>query len=162
MTIAAGDRLPDATLLMMGTDGPTSVALHDKLKGRRVVIFAVPGAFTPTCSQAHRPSFIGTADAFRDKGIDEIICITVGDVFVVSEWGKVTGADEAGITLMADADSSYSRSIGLVFDAPPVGLYARPTRHAMIVKDGAVEVLQIEDSPGTCDMTGGETLLEMV
>lgn len=162
MTIATGDRLPEATLLYRGEEGPTMVPLHEKLKGRRVVIFAVPGPFTPTCSSAHMPSFVRTADEFYGKGIDEIICIAVNDVHVVAEWGRVTGGTEAGITMLADGDGSYTKSIGLAFDAPPVGFYGRPMRHAMIVNDGVVEVLQIEESRSTCEMTGGETLLSFV
>ncbi len=162
MSISVGDRLPDATFIFRGPDGPDSVALETKTKGRKVVIFSLPGPFTPTCSNAHMPSFVRTADRFFEKGVDEIICITVADVHVLAEWGKVSGANEAGITLLSDADSSYTRSIGMAFDAPPVGFYGRPVRHAMIVEDGVVRVLQIEESRSTCEMTGGETLLDLV
>jgi len=162
MTISVGDTLPDANLIFRSDDGPASVSLHDKLKGRKVVIFALPGAFTPTCSSAHMPSFVRTADQFREKGIDEIICITVADVHVLAEWGKATGADDAGITLLADGDSSYTKSIGMSFDAPAVGFYGRPVRHAMMVEDGLVKVLQVEENRGVCEMTAGETLLARV
>ena len=162
MTIAVGDQLPNATLIFRSDDGPSTVSLHDKLKGRKVVIFSLPGPFTPTCSNAHMPSFVRTAHEFHEKGVDEIICITVSDVHVLAEWGKASGATEAGITLLADADSSYTKSIGMAFDAPPVGFYGRPVRHAMIVDDGIVTVLQVEESRSVCEMTGGETLLELV
>ena len=162
MTITVGNTLPDATLLYRGNDGPASVSLREKLAGRKVVIFSLPGPFTPTCSNAHMPSFVRTAERIREKGVDEIICITVADIHVLAEWGSVTGADEAGITLLADPDSSYTKAIGMAFDAPPVGFYGRPVRHAMIVEDGTISVLQVEESRSTCEMTGGETLLEML
>lgn len=162
MTIAVGDTLPEATLYFRGPEGPDSVTLAEKTKGRKVVIFAVPGAFTPTCSQAHMPSFVRTADAIRDKGVDEIICIVNNDIHVAAEWAAQTGADDAGITVLVDAGGAYSEEIGLAFTVPPLGFFSRPVRHAMIVDDGVVSVLQIEESKSTCDMTGGETLLAML
>ena len=162
MTIQVGDRLPEATLRFLGEDGPDEVQLSTKLKGRRVVIFSLPGAFTKTCTAAHMPSFVRTADAFRAAGIDEIICIAVNDIQVLDAWGHHTGATKAGISILGDCDGAYTKSIGLSFDAPPVGYYGRPVRHAMVVNDGVVEVLQIEESRSVCEMTAGETLLEMV
>lgn len=163
MALSVGDRLPEATLLYRDEDGgPATVDLSDKLDGRKVIIFAVPGPFTPTCTQSHMPTMVRTADQLRAKGVDEIICITVGDIHVVAEWGLSTGATDAAITLLADADSSYTKSIGMAFDAPPAGLFGRPVRHAMIVEDGVVKVLQIEESRSTCEMTSGETLLDLL
>ena len=161
MTIKVGDKVPEATLIHMASEGPQEVALPDRLAGRKVVLFGLPGAFTGTCSTAHVPSFIRTAEAFRDKGIDEIICVSVNDVFVMGEWAKATGADEAGITMLCDPSGAYARALGLQFDAPPVGLLGRLARHAMIVEDGIVQVLET-DEPGTCDATSGEALLEKV
>ena len=159
MTISAGDKLPDATLVRMGDDGPEQVALADHLKGRKVAIFAVPGAFTPTCHSAHVPSFIRTAGQFADKGVDEIICVSVNDPFVMQAWGAATGATDAGITMLGDAGSEFTRAIGMDFDAPPAGLMGRSQRYAMLVEDGKVTLLQVEENPGACEVSGGEALL---
>lgn len=157
--IQPGDKLPDATLTQMGAEGPEQVSLSDKTNGRKVVIFAVPGAFTPTCHSAHVPSFIRTKAQFDEKGIDEIICVSVNDPFVMSEWGKTTGATEAGLTMLADAQSEFTGAIGMQFDAPPAGLMARSKRYAMVVEDGKVTALNLEESPGACEISAGEGLL---
>ncbi len=162
MAISQGDTLPEATMVQMGAEGPQPVALADKVKGRKVVIFAVPGAFTPTCHSAHVPSFVRTKDQFDAKGVDEIICVSVNDPFVMNAWGEATGATAAGITMLSDAQSEFTTAIGMNFDAPPVGLMARSKRYAMVVEDGQVTVLQEEESPGVCDVSGGESLLEAI
>jgi len=159
MTIKPGDTLPDATFSRMGADGPEQVALGDLTKGRKVVLFAVPGAFTPTCHSAHVPSFIRTKDEFAAKGVDEIICLSVNDPFVMKAWGDATGAAEAGLTLLSDGTGAFTAEIGMNFDAPPVGLMGRSKRYAMLVEDGVVKLLHAEESPGTCDVSGGEALL---
>ena len=160
MTISTGEALPDATLLTIGAEGPAQVALADKVKGRKVVIFGLPGAYTGTCSTAHVPSFIRTKDQFDAKGVDEIICVSVNDPFVMAAWGKDTGADAAGLTMLADATGEMTAAIGMSFDAPPVGLIGRSLRYAMLVEDGVVKVLNTEDSPGECSISAGEGLLE--
>ncbi len=160
MTISQGDTLPDATLVQMGAEGPAPVQMADKLRGRKVVVFAVPGAFTPTCHSAHVPSFVRTKDQFMNKGVDEIICVSCNDPFVMKAWGEATGAEAAGITMLADASSEFTKAIGMDFDAPPAGLVARSKRYAMIVDDGKVSVLQAEENPGVCETSGGEALLE--
>jgi cytochrome c peroxidase len=159
MTISAGDRLPDAILVRMGDDGPEQVVLADLLKGRKVAIFAVPGAFTPTCHSAHVPSFIRTREQFADKGVDEIVCISVNDPFVMRAWGGATGATDAGITMLSDAGSDFTRAIGMDFDAPPAGLMGRSKRYAMLAEDGKIAILQAEENPGQCEVSGGEALL---
>ena len=159
MTIAPGDTLPEATLVKMGAEGPESVSLADHAKGKKVVIFAVPGAFTPTCHSAHVPSFIRTKDQFTAKGVDEIICVSVNDPFVMKAWGESTGATAAGITMLGDAESTFTKAIGMDFTAPPVGLIARSKRYAMVVEDGKVTKLHVEESPGVCEVSGGEALL---
>ncbi len=159
MTIAQGDTLPDATLVKMGADGPEAVTLANHAKGKKIVIFAVPGAFTPTCHSAHVPSFIRTKDQFAEKGVDEIICVSVNDPFVMKAWGEATGATEAGITMLGDAESAFTKAIGMDFDAPPAGLIARSKRYAMLVEDGKVTTLHVEESPGVCEVSGGEALL---
>lgn len=159
MTISKGDQLPDATLVQLGDEGPTPVSMADKVKGRKVVVFAVPGAFTPTCHSAHVPSFVRTKDQFDAKGVDEIICVSVNDPFVMKAWGDATGAAAAGITMLADAESAFTKAIGMDFDAPPAGLIARSKRYAMLVENGVVTQLNEESSPGECEVSAGEGLL---
>ncbi len=159
MAISQGDTLPDATLVQLGADGPAPVKMSDKTKGRKVVIFAVPGAYTPTCHSAHVPSFVRTKDQFDAKGVDEIICVSVNDPFVMKAWGEATGASDAGITMLGDAESAFTKAIGMDFDAPPAGLMGRSKRYAMLVEDGKVTLLQEEESPGVCEVSGGEALL---
>ena len=160
MTISQGDSLPDATLVQMGADGPEQVKMADKLKGRKVVVFAVPGAFTGTCTTAHVPSFVRTKDQFDAKGVDEVICVSCNDPFVMQAWGDSTGAAAAGITMLGDAQSEFTKAIGMDFDAPPVGLMGRSKRYAMLVDDGKVTLLQEEENPGVCEVSAGEALLE--
>ncbi len=159
MTLSKGDKIPQASLTQIGDNGPEEISLNDRLKGRKVVIFAVPGAYTPTCHSAHVPSFIRTKGGFDNKGMDEIICISVNDPFVMKSWGEATGATAAGLTMMADADASFTKSIGMEFSAPPAGLIDRSKRYAMVVEDGIVTHLQIEEAPGVCELSSGEALL---
>ncbi|MDN3712339.1 peroxiredoxin [Paracoccus cavernae] len=161
MAITTGDKLPAGELIKLGGNGPEKIAVS-AIGAGHVAIFAVPGAFTPTCSQAHMPSFVRTADAFRAKGVSRIYCITVNDPFVADAWAKATGADKAGIEVLADADGSFTKAIGMDFDAAAAGLLGRSKRYAMLVKDGVVEVLHLEESPGACEISGGESLLEAV
>ncbi len=161
MTITVGDKLPQTKLLRVGANGPETVDSADLAQGR-VALFGVPGAFTGTCTNAHMPSFVRNADAFRGKGVDRIVCLTVNDPFVADAWAKSTGADTAGIEVLADADGSMTRALGLNFDAPPAGLHGRCKRFAALLKDGVVEVIQVEDSPGQCTVSAGEALLEKV
>ncbi|MBZ4689835.1 peroxiredoxin [Cereibacter changlensis] len=162
MRISVGDRLPAATLVKLGESGPEQVDLAGLTAGRNVVIFAVPGAFTPTCSSSHMPSFIRSKAAFDAKGVEEIICVSVNDPFVMKAWGEATGAAAAGITLLADAEGAMTKAMGLSFDAPPAGLIGRSHRYALQAVDGEVRVIQIEDSPGACTVSGGEALLEAI
>lgn len=159
MTITIGDKIPEVTLVEMGAEGPAPVVLADKLNGRKVVLFAVPGAFTPTCHSAHVPSFVRTKDQFDAKGVDEIICISVNDPFVMKAWGDATGAAAAGITMLADAESALTTAIGMDFSAPPAGLLARSKRYAMLVENGVVTLLNEEENPGACEVSAGEGLL---
>ena len=159
MSISEGDRLPDATLLRMGDDGPEQVPLGDRLKGRKVALFAVPGAFTPTCHSAHVPSFIRVKDQLAEKGVDEIICISVNDPFVMKTWGEATGAREAGITMLSDADAGFTKAVGMNFSAAPVGFVDRSQRYAMLVEDGVVTIFHPEEGRGVCETSSGEALL---
>ena len=159
MTISKGDTLPNATLTHMGKDGPEQIELSEKLSGRKVVIFAVPGAFTPTCHSAHVPSFIRTKDALAAKGVEEVICISVNDPFVMCTWGEATGASAAGITMLGDAESTFTKAIGMEFSAAPVGLMERSKRYAMVVEDGKVTLLHEEENPGACEVSAGEAIV---
>ncbi len=159
MTITVGDKLPAGKALRVGDSGPEEGDLAELASGRAAV-FGLPGAFTGTCTNAHMPSFIRSADAFRDKGISRIVCLTVNDPFVTDAWSRATGADKAGIEVLADADGSITKALGLSFDAPPAGLYGRCKRFAALLNEGSFEVVEIEDSPGTCSVSAGEALLE--
>lgn len=161
MTIQPGDSFPRGTLLRVGANGPEEVPTADFASGR-VALFGLPGAFTQTCTVAHMPSFIRTADRFREKGVGRIICLTVNDPFVCEAWARATGADEAGIEVLSDADGSVTRALGLAFDAPAVGFFGRCRRFAALLSDGRVEVIDIEEARGTCDVSGGEALLDRV
>ena len=159
MSVEVGTRLPEAQLAKMGEKGPESVALSERLKGRKVVVFALPGAYTGTCSTAHVPSFIRTADQFRAKGVEAILCISVNDPFVLKAWGEATGATKAGIEMLGDADGSMTRALGMEFSAPQIGLFGRSNRYAVVVEDGVVTHANV-DKPGECNISTGEALLE--
>lgn len=159
MTLTVGEKLPAATLLKIGANGPEAVDLAALTAGRKVVIFAVPGAYTGVCTTAHVPSFIRTKPQFDARGVDEILCVSVNDPFVMAAWGEATGAAAAGITLLADAEAAFTKAIGMAFSAPPVGLIDRSARYAMLVEDGVVTVLNREESPGVCELSAGEGLL---
>ncbi len=159
MAISKGDRLPDADLIRLGDSGPETVSIAGLAKGKTIAIFAVPGAYTPTCSMAHVPSFIRTKGDFAAKGVETIVCVSVNDPFVMKAWGEATGATEAGLHMLGDADGSFTRAIGMDFSAPPAGLNGRSKRYAMLVKDGVVTALHVEESPGVCETSAGESLL---
>lgn len=159
MTISKGDKLPAATLTRLGAEGPEPVDMAQLAAGRKLVIFAVPGAYTGVCTTAHVPSFLRTADQFAARGVDEIICISVNDPFVMSAWGESTGATTAGITMLGDADSTFTKAMGMAFSAPPAGLIDRSKRYAMLVEDGTITLLHEEENPGQCDVSAGEALL---
>jgi glutaredoxin/glutathione-dependent peroxiredoxin len=162
MTISKGAKLPEANLLRMGAAGPEAVPLAPKLKGRKVVLFGVPGAYTGTCTTAHVPSFIRTAGKLKAKGVDEIICVAVNDPFVMQAWGESTGATAAGITMLGDSDGSFTKSIGLDFSAAPAGLFGRAQRFSLYAVDGVVQVLNVEKDSGVCVTSGGETILDQI
>lgn len=158
MTISVGGKLPEATLVEMSANGPETFSLSSRLAGRKVILFALPGAFTGPCTTAHIPSFIRTADAFRAKGVEEIICLSVNDPFVLKAWGESTGATTAGISLVGDADGSFTRGLGMDFTAPHLGLVGRSNRYALVIEDGVITKANI-DEPGVCNISTGEALL---
>jgi len=160
MAISQGDKLPDAVLRRMGDNGPEEITIDALTAGRKIVLCGLPGAFTPTCSSAHVPSFMRTKDAFLEKGIEEIICVSVNDVHIMRQWGAVTGATAAGLSMWADPASEFTTAIGMNFDVEALGFYGRSSRYAMIVENGVVTQLNQETERGVCDISGGETLLE--
>ena len=162
MTVKVGDRIPSVALIHSSGGDVTPVNIADRVAGRKVVLFGLPGAYTGICTSAHLPSFIRTADAFRAKGVDEIICVSVNDCRVMQHWGETTGGEKAGITFLADWDSELTKALGLEFSVPAIGFKDRMTRCSMYLDDGEVKILQFEEDNGTCNLTAGETLLEML
>ena len=160
-SLAIGTKLPDAVMSVMTENGFVIVQLASKLAGRKTVVFALPGAFTGTCSTKHLPSFMRTLEAFKAKGVEEIFCVVVNDPFVLQAWGAATGSTAAGITLLADADGSFTNEIGMAFSAPAIGLYNRSNRYALVVNDGVVTHANL-DAPGVCDLSTGEALLALL
>ncbi|MEM8741446.1 MAG: peroxiredoxin [Pseudomonadota bacterium] len=162
MAISVGEALPSAVLLKLGAHGPEPVPTEGLFSGRRVVLFAVPGAYTGTCTNTHVPSYVKAAAALSAKGIDEIACLSVNDPFVMQAWGSSTGASDAGITMLADADGAFTKALGLSFDAPPVGLLGRSQRYSMLVEDGVLKILNLEESPGEAVVSLGEVLVDQI
>lgn len=160
MTIAVGDTLPEATFLEKTADGIASVPSDALLKGRRVVLFGLPGAYTGTCSTLHLPSFIRVADRLRDKGIDDIACVSVNDPHVMMAWGDGAGAQAAGIRMLSDPASEFTLALGLAFSNPGAGMFNRSKRYALYAEDGVVKILNLEANPGQCEISGGETMLD--
>lgn len=158
MTIAIGDRLPAAKLREKTPDGVVDIELGDFLEGRKIVIFAVPGAFTPTCSLNHLPGFLENRDSFYAKGVDEIAVVAVNDHHVMQAWAKASGG-EGKIRFLADGSASFTRAIGLESDMSASGMGIRSRRYSMLVEDGKVIQLNIEDAPGQAETSGAATLL---
>lgn len=157
MTIAVGDTLPEATLVRMTDEGPEKVETKDFFAGRRIALFSVPGAFTPTCSARHLPGFVDKAAALKAKGIDEIAGMAVNDAFVMGAWGKAAGAD-GKVTLLADGNAEFATALGLSFDGSAFGMGTRGQRFAMVVNDGVVEKLFVE-APGEYRVSAADYML---
>jgi len=160
MAIQVGDRLPQSTFRVMGPDGrPAPKTTDEVFKGRKVVLFAVPGAFTPTCHRNHMPGFVAKADEIKAKGVDAILVTAVNDVFVLDAWTKESGCD-GKIEYLADGNGDFAKAIGLSFDASGNGLGTRSKRYSMLVEDGVVKSLNVEDAPGKAEVSGAENLLK--
>jgi peroxiredoxin len=157
MTIKVGDKIPSVTLQHKTADGVQSVSTDDFFKGKKVVVFAVPGAFTPTCSAKHLPGFVKNADAIKAKGVDEIACVAVNDAFVMDAWGKGQSAD-GKVTMLADGSAKLAKALGLDLDLVERGLGTRSQRYAMVVDNGKVTLLNIEEA-GAFEKSSAETIL---
>ena len=156
MSIQVGDRVPQASLKVMGEKGPEDLSTGDFFAGKKVVLFAVPGAFTPTCSAAHLPGFVVQADDLKAKGVDEIVCMSVNDVFVMSAWGQSQNAEH--ITMAADGNGEFASALGLTMDASGFGMGTRSQRFAIIADDGIVTHVGVED-PGQLEKSTAEAML---
>ena len=157
MTIQIGDRIPDATLTTMTADGPRPVTTAELFGGKTVALFAVPGAFTPTCSAKHLPGYIEQAEAFKAAGVDEIWCVSVNDAFVMGAWGREQNAT-GKVRMIADGDAAFAKATGLTLDLNGKGLGLRSNRYSMLVKDGKVVSLNVE-GPGKFEVSDAATLL---
>ena len=161
MTIKSGDMLPDASFTTMTAEGPSNLSTADIFGGRKVVLFAVPGAFTPTCHMKHLPGFIARADELKAKGVDTIACVSVNDVFVMDAWAKNTGAGNK-VLFLADGNGDFARAIGMVLDASGFGMGTRSKRYAMIVDNGKVTALNVEPAPGQAVESGADKLIDLI
>ncbi len=157
--IKVGDTLPSIPLKRITTSGMENVVLRDKIKGKKVILFAVPGAFTPTCSKIHLPSFVKQAEAIKAKGIDEIICVAVNDPFVLDVWEKVAHA-QGKITLLSDGNGEFTKAMGLTLNASENGLGIRSQRYVALVDNGVIQSLQIEPHPSQCTVTCADEILK--
>lgn len=160
MTIAVGDKVPKGTFTVMGDSGPEPLTTDELFNGKKVVLFSVPGAFTPTCSMKHLPGYVDNAASLKGKGVDEVACLAVNDVFVMSAWGKSSNADDK-VIMLADGNGDYTRSLGLELDASGFSMGQRGKRFSMIVEDGVVKALNVEP-PGEFGISSAETALEQL
>lgn len=159
MSIAIGDKLPDVKLMKAGESGPEAVQSADFFAGKRVALFSVPGAFTPTCSAKHLPGYVEKAAELKAKGIDEIACTAVNDAFVMGAWGKAAGS--ADVTMLGDGNGEFAQSVGLTMDGSGFGLGQRGQRFSMVVNDGTVEQLNVE-APGEFKVSSAEHMLSQL
>jgi len=158
MAIKVGDKLPETTFYVLTSDGPKPKTTDEIFKGKKVALFAVPGAFTPTCTNMHMPSFVKNTDAIKAKGVNDIIVTSTNDVFVLNQWLKATGA-EGKVTALSDGNGQFAKAMGMDFDGSGRGLGTRTKRYSMLVEDGVVKKLNVEEQPGQCTVSGGDTLL---
>lgn len=159
MTISVGDKLPDVTLTKAGAEGPEKVQSNEYFAGKTVALFSVPGAFTPTCSARHLPGYVEKAAELKAKGVDEIVATAVNDAFVMGAWKAANGADD--VTMLADGNGEFAEAVGLTMDGSGFGLGTRGQRYSMIVEDGVVKALNVEQ-PGDFSVSSAEHLLEQL
>ncbi len=160
MAIKVGDRIPEAKFRVMSADGPAWKSTDDIFKGKKVALFAVPGAFTGTCHKMHVPSIVQNADALKAKGIETIAVTGVNDVFVMDAWKKACAAEN--VEFLADGNGEFAKAIDLTFDGSGNGLGIRSKRYAMVVDNGVVKTLNIEEAPGKVEVSGGDALLQQL
>jgi peroxiredoxin len=158
MTVSVGDRIPNLTLMKAAADGPQPVSTQEFFAGRRVALFSVPGAFTPTCSARHLPGFVEKAEELKAKGVDEIACTAVNDAFVLSAWSKHGEAD-GKVTMLADGNGELAQALGLEMDGSKFGMGRRGKRFSMVVNDGVIEQINVEE-PGAFSVSSAEYMLE--
>ncbi|PLX36192.1 MAG: peroxiredoxin [Hyphomicrobiales bacterium] len=161
MTIKVGDHLPEATFNIMGLDGPTTLSSADLFAGKTVVLFAIPGAFTPTCHRNHLPGFLENFDTILSKGVDTVACVSVNDAFVMGAWGENTGAN-GKILMLADGSAAFTKAIGMDVDLSERGFGVRSQRYSMLVEDGVVKSLNVEPAAGQAVVSGAAALLEQL
>jgi peroxiredoxin len=159
MTISTGDQIPDVVMNHMTADGPAEISSKELFGGKKVVLFALPGAFTPTCSASHLPGFVANADKIKAKGVDDIVCLSVNDAWVMDAWGKAQNADE--IHMVGDGSSNFTQAVGLELDRTSGGMGMRSQRYAMIVDDGVVTALNVEE-PGKFERSSAEAMLALL
>ena len=158
MSIKTGDTIPHLTLMKATAEGPQPVDTADYFKGRRIALFSVPGAFTPTCSARHLPGFVEKAEAMKAKGVDEIVCTAVNDAFVLRAWAESAGASDK-VTMLADGNGEFAEAVGLAMDASKFGMGGRGQRYSMLIEDGVVKQINVEE-PGAFAVSSADYLLE--
>jgi glutaredoxin/glutathione-dependent peroxiredoxin len=158
MTIKVGDKVPSVTLRTLGPDGPKEITTDELFRGKKVALFAVPGAFTPACSQRHLPGYVEKAAELKAKGIDQIACVAVNDVFVMNAWGKAQNVGDK-VTMLADGSGDFAKAVGLTLDMSARGLGLRSQRYSMLVDNGVVKSLNVEPQPGSVETSGAEAML---
>jgi glutaredoxin/glutathione-dependent peroxiredoxin len=158
MTIKVGDKIPSAKLRVMSSEGPKEVTTDELFKGKKVVLFALPGAFTPTCSAKHLPGFVQHADTLRKKGVDAIACLSVNDAYVMGAWGKDQKVGDK-VMMLADGNAEFTRAVGLENDSSGYGMGVRSKRYAMVVENGVVKALQVE-KPGSFEVSSAEAIMK--
>lgn len=161
MTITVGSRLPDATFTTMTPSGAATKSTSEIFGGKKIALFAVPGAFTPTCHKNHLPGFLEHSAEFLAKGVDQIVCTSVNDIFVLTAWANATGAQDK-ITFISDGNGDFAKALGLDMDGTPMNMGVRSRRYAMLVDDGVVKVLNIEEERGKADISGAAALLAQI
>ena len=161
MTIKVGDKLPEANFTVMTAEGPAQKSTNDIFGGKKVALFAVPGAFTPTCSKHHLPGFVARHDELKSKGIDAICCTAVNDTFVLDAWAKDAGA-QGKVMMLADGSADFAKKIGLEIDLTARGMGVRSRRYSMVVENGVVKILNVEDAPPSHDKSSAETMCSLI
>ncbi len=161
MAIQVGDKLPETTFAVMGAEGPEQKTTSEVFGGKKVVLFAVPGAYTPTCSKGHMPGFVQNVDAIKGKGVDVVACTSVNDTFVMDAWAKDSGAT-GKIDMLADGSADFAKAVGLEIDLTARGLGVRSQRYSMLVEDGVVKQLNVEEAPPNHDVSSAVTMLSQL